>query len=132
MVYSFCLVLTDKEVVQFLMKVNKRLLQRIQNYTEKQLIYFNFEGYLAEKQSYKHRGKIMKHNAFLTGLYCNFINPLLGFCRSGHQFAQTHFSIITSCFYDMLCYLLRPCSCVKLLHYFEMYRTCSTGYAGYS
>ena len=39
---------------------------------------FPFKGYLAEKQVYKkHRGKIMKYNAFLTGLYWNFINPLL-------------------------------------------------------
>ena len=36
-----------------------------------------FEGDLAKKRPYKHKGKIMKYTTFLTALYCNFINPLL-------------------------------------------------------
>ena len=38
---------------------------------------FPFKSDLAEKKPYKHRGKIMKFNAFLTGLYCNFVNVTL-------------------------------------------------------
>ena len=45
-----------------------------------------FEGDLAEKQPYKHRGKIMKYNTFFNWLVLQFYqcDIMSGFRRSDH------------------------------------------------
>ena len=47
---------------------------------------FPFEGDLAEKWPYKHRGQIIKCNAFFNWLVLQFYqcDIMLGFHRSGH------------------------------------------------
>ena len=49
--------------------------------------FFRFEGDLAEKRPYKHRGKIMKYNAFFNWFVLQFYqcDIMSGFRKSDHK-----------------------------------------------